>query len=194
MSLIKKQRFRIHMKIKKANKNNKGFTLVELIIVVAIIAVLAAVLAPQYLRYVERARQSNDLQNATNLMRAATVVASDPINNISAGSYFVVRWDTSTSTRGPDPSNGTGGITAEVRSATSSAPPLSQAELDVIEAQLLAIMGADSNGSIGDGQSALSQTDDLLFRINTSNGNIEVHTYYRYWVDEIGVSAGIASY
>ncbi len=181
--------------MKKNNKkSNKGFTLVELIIVVAIIAVLAAVLAPQYLQYVERARESNDLQIATNLIRAATVVASDPKYDIPAGSYFVVRWDTSTSSRGPNPSNGTGGITAEIRSGTSSVPPLSADELEVVKDQLLSIMGADASGSIGDGQSALSQSDDLLFRINTSTGNAEVHTYYTFWVEDIGVNAAIATY
>lgn len=39
---------------------NKGFSLVELIIVVAIMAVLTGVLAPQYLRYVEKARLQRD--------------------------------------------------------------------------------------------------------------------------------------
>ncbi len=181
----------------KNKKNNKGFTLVELIIVVAVIAILATVLAPQYIRYVERARESNDLQIATNLIRAATVVASDPINNIPAGSYFVVRWDTSTSPTGPDPSNGEGGITAEIRSGTSSVPPLTPAELDVMEEQLLTIMGGDTTtdpGIIGDGESALSQSNDLLFRVDTSTGTVQVHTYYAFWVNDIGVNADIASY
>ena len=44
--------------MKKIRKSNKGFTLVELIIVIAIIAVLAAVAAPQYIKYVERSRNS----------------------------------------------------------------------------------------------------------------------------------------
>ncbi len=41
-------------------RGNKGFSLVELIIVVAIMAVLMGVLAPQYLRYVEKAKIRTD--------------------------------------------------------------------------------------------------------------------------------------
>ncbi len=74
-------------KVHKARKNNKGFTLVELIIVIAIIAVLAAVLAPRYLQYVERSRQSNDLQVATNIIRAATAAVADPNNDATADEY-----------------------------------------------------------------------------------------------------------
>ncbi len=180
--------------MRKRRFGNKGFTLVELIIVVAIIAVLAAVLAPRYMQYVESARESNDLQIATNLIRAATVIASDPSNNIPPGSYFVVRWDTSTSSTGPNPSGGIGGITAEIRGGTSSEPPLSTAELAVVTDRLREIMGAGDDGSIGDGESAIAQSDDLLFRINTSTGEIEVHTYYKYWVEEIGVNAKVDTF
>ena len=57
--------------------NNKGFSLVELIIVIAIMAILIVVLAPQYLKYVERSRNSTDMQTATEFMDACEVWASD---------------------------------------------------------------------------------------------------------------------
>lgn len=64
--------------MKKEKMNDKGFSLVELIIVIAIMAVLIVVLAPQYLKYVERSRNSTDLQNATEIVTALQVYGSDP--------------------------------------------------------------------------------------------------------------------
>lgn len=58
--------------------NNKGFSLVELIIVIAIMAILIVVLAPQYLKYVEKSRNSTDLQSITELKDACEVWAADP--------------------------------------------------------------------------------------------------------------------
>lgn len=58
--------------------NNKGFSLVELIIVIAIMAVLIVVLAPQYLKYVEKSRNSTDVTNATEIVSALQIYASDP--------------------------------------------------------------------------------------------------------------------
>lgn len=58
--------------------NNKGFSLVELIIVIAIMAILIVVLAPQYLKYVERSRNSTDMQNATTLKTAVETYVADP--------------------------------------------------------------------------------------------------------------------
>ena len=58
--------------------NNKGFSLVELIIVIAIMAILIVVLAPQYLKYVEKSRNSTDMQTATEFMDACEVWAADP--------------------------------------------------------------------------------------------------------------------
>ena len=64
--------------MKKNNKNNKGFSLVELIIVIAIMAILIGVLAPQYLKFVERSRQSTDKQNVDEIVRAIEIYAADP--------------------------------------------------------------------------------------------------------------------
>lgn len=64
--------------MKKEKMNDKGFSLVELIIVIAIMAVLVVVLAPQYLKYVERARNSTDTSNATSIVTALQVYAADP--------------------------------------------------------------------------------------------------------------------
>lgn len=72
--------------MKKENMNDKGFSLVELIIVIAIMAILIVVLAPQYLKYVERSRNSTDLQNATELKIAIETWCADPEATSSAGS------------------------------------------------------------------------------------------------------------
>ena len=62
--------------------DNKGFSLVELIIVIAIMAVLIGVLAPQYLKYVEKSRQSADLDSIDSMVNAVTIYSADPANNI----------------------------------------------------------------------------------------------------------------
>lgn len=64
--------------MRKERMNDKGFSLVELIIVIAIMAILIVVLAPQYLRYVERSRNSTDMQNARTIMTAVETWAADP--------------------------------------------------------------------------------------------------------------------
>ncbi len=63
--------------------NNKGFSLVELIIVIAIMAILIAVLAPQYIKYVEKSRQSADLDNWQSIVNAIQVAYADTDNPIS---------------------------------------------------------------------------------------------------------------
>lgn len=71
--------------MKKENMNNKGFSLVELIIVIAIMAILIVVLAPQYLKYVEKSRNSTDLQSATEFKNAMEIYAADPESKESFG-------------------------------------------------------------------------------------------------------------
>ncbi len=64
--------------------NNKGFSLVELIIVIAIMAVLIGVLAPQYLRYVERSRQSADLDSIDTMIHTVEIYNADPMTTTKA--------------------------------------------------------------------------------------------------------------
>ena len=89
--------------MKKEKMNDKGFSLVELIIVIAIMAVLVVVLAPQYLKYVERSRNSTDLQNATAIVTACQVWAADPVatDQFEAGEFQIEVKDTGASIKSP---------------------------------------------------------------------------------------------
>ena len=60
----------------KKELNNKGFSLMELIIVIAIMAVLIGVLAPQYLKYVEKSRESADLQAIDTMISAVKIYSA----------------------------------------------------------------------------------------------------------------------
>jgi len=58
-------------------KDNRGFTLMELAIVIALLVILLIVLAPVFVRYVERGRQSTDRSVAEDLLKIATAMAAD---------------------------------------------------------------------------------------------------------------------
>ncbi len=55
----------------------RGFTLIELLVVIAIIAILAAILFPVFARAREKARQSNCLSNAKQIMLAVQQYITD---------------------------------------------------------------------------------------------------------------------
>lgn len=68
---------------------NKGFSLVELIIVIAIMAVLIGVLAPQFIKQVEKSRESTDLQNIEEVKTAVEVYVADHSDDITEATIVV---------------------------------------------------------------------------------------------------------
>ena len=100
--------------------NNKGFSLVELIIVIAIMAILIVVLAPQYLKYVEKSRNSTDLQSVTEFKDAIEVWAADPDAGSGTTTAFV-KDDTFTITCDANTNGGVASISGSGTNAVNSA-------------------------------------------------------------------------
>ncbi len=184
----------------KFKKNNKGFTLVELIIVVAVIVILATVLAPQYTRYVERSRQSNDLQIATTIMDAAVIAITDPLNEIPSDAVVYVGWQTADG--GQNIVVGSGHGSGMQNLSHSNGLSLSANLANVIREVV------SNQGNFG-AESEAGKTQHFYFRVFADTGVIEVADTNAantaanptnpwnhgsgLWVTEIGVNAPLSS-
>ena len=62
---------------KLANKNEKGFTLIELMIVIAIIGILAAIAIPNFISYRQRAYNKSAMADMKNSYTAAMAYMTD---------------------------------------------------------------------------------------------------------------------
>ena len=89
--------------MKKLNKNNKGFSLVELIVVIAIMAVLVGVAAPQFIQYVNKSRAATDLQNLQQVKAAVEVYYADYEGSTSFHIEYAANTKTVTAANTTDP-------------------------------------------------------------------------------------------
>lgn len=67
--------------LKKALKNQKGFTLIELVVVIAILAILAAIAIPRLGGFTENARQATDKEKAALVANAAATYYAQHLND-----------------------------------------------------------------------------------------------------------------
>lgn len=58
-------------------KNNHGFSLIELIVVIAIMAIITTAMAPMLIRYINKARLSDDIDTGKAIVTAISSVIAD---------------------------------------------------------------------------------------------------------------------
>lgn len=100
-------------KFKKANKDNKGFSLVELIIVIAIMAILVGIVGTQVIPYIDKSRNAKDIQVLSGLCTDATAAYSSNAANLDASATYVITIGKSAAAGAADAISVTGGTTAE---------------------------------------------------------------------------------
>ncbi len=181
--------------MKNFKKNNKGFTLLELIVVMAIISVLAAILVPQFIQYVERARQSSDVQIASGIIQTATLAVADPTNRVPSGHYVEVLWITGTESGSYANSGqimvrpGNVDRVSIFNDGTADDVPTVPlgTNLEYLAESIMSIMGATDMkfqnddeyvASFDDAQSELGNSGNLAFHVHTSTGEVALAKLY----------------
>ncbi len=164
---------------------NKGFTLIELIVVIAIIAVLAVVLAPQYIQYVEKGRESNDLQIAQNIIDAVSIAVADPASRVEGGHVMEFRWVSNPSESNP----GAFYMSSVVPSVTTGVP---EPWIKTLSNNIRQIMNLPTTTHytvpIAQAASANGKSASLIFSVDSTTGEIKIDaSSYHVWVNEIGV-------
>ena len=76
-------------KLKERKANNKGFSLVELIIVIAIMAILVGIVGTQVVPYLNRSKESKDLQLVNSYSTAAMTACSTYAEKMPSGDFTI---------------------------------------------------------------------------------------------------------
>lgn len=80
--------------MKRDRFNQKGFSLIELIIAIAVLVVLTGLLAPQFMKYVEKARQAKMMQKLDSVyetLRVAYIEATESGKVNTKGGIVIIR-------------------------------------------------------------------------------------------------------
>ncbi len=193
---------------------NDGFTLIELIVVIAIIAVLAVVLAPQYIQYIEKGRESNDVQVAMTILDATALAASDPNNDVPSGIILEVIWYTNATSGDPGyilvrEAYGYGSSRYSTIVTSTSGYKRQNADLEQLQKGIVDILGGETElyhpsyggdswwwGYIDDAESNSASKGNFAFHYNVTTGEValahhsnpDVDGLKNVWVNELGVN------
>lgn len=83
------------IKMSRHIKDNKGFSLVELIIVIAIMAILVGVVGMQVIPYLEKSRQSKDMQIINGICTSTMTTYAECAADLDASSHYALRYSSS---------------------------------------------------------------------------------------------------
>ena len=121
-----------HMRANR--KNNKGFSLVELIIVIAIMVALIAVMGPQYVKYIQKSRDSALATAAEDLVAYIKTAYADTDDGYTGAGTINVYVDASND---------------KIRAEIGSGATFKKGADALTETTLLADAGASANAKMG---------------------------------------------
>ncbi len=151
---------------------SKGFTLMEVIVVIAILAILAAVAVPTISGYIEKSKETADLQSARSILTALTTVYALNTGIVPEGGRIVVRWDTSVGGGSPA---GKGDVVIEHRTFGNFHTAADGTWIAAFRTKFDEYM---EKNALGDATSKKSQNSDLLIWYDTATGDMYTHTAY----------------
>ena len=80
--------FIISLEARDLKKDTKGFSLVELIVVIVILGVLVGIAVPNFMGYIEQAKEARDRSNIVAVDRAFSVAVTEKRVTISPGTIY----------------------------------------------------------------------------------------------------------
>ncbi len=185
-------------------QRNKGFTLMEIIVVIAIISILAVITIPTVTGYVEEAKETSDLQVATNLITATKLAISLSQSELPSDAIVEVMWCTGYA----DNSKYKNWlIVREVSESWRKPSGYGSAKIESLENVQKLIIGTMGYTAKYDAalkswyaimdinQSKIASKNNLVFHINVGTGEVQAAYYTaavdgvkNIWIDEIGVN------
>ncbi len=192
--------------------NIKGFTLMEIIIVIAIIAILAVIAIPSISGYVEVAKETNDLQVASNIITATQTTVAFNTTALPEDGVIEVFWATGYGPGSPHNLHHNKLIVREAGGTTRiseftkdgyTGGKISADVMEEIQISMIETMTQDTPQDQGHGylfgvldaaKSKVAEENNFAIHIHTGTGEVAMAYSSQFdgtknaWIDEIGLN------